>query len=298
MFIDMHLHTTRMRGIKRTDGSIYATPDELIAMMDERNIRKGILLPLVSPECSVRYVMTEEMLDIARDYPDRFVPFCNVDPRVDSNSKDTDLCRYLDYYISEGCKGLGEVTCNLPFDDPRVLNLFNACQKSHLSVTIHIAPAQGGYYGLVDEPGLPGLERTLARFPDCRVVGHSQPFWAEISGDLEPAARNGYPKGRVVSGGRLPQLFARYPNLYGDLSAGSGYNAISRDPEFGYSFLERYRDRLFFATDICAPTNKTPLVEFLNEAVAQRKISRETYEMIAWRNASRLYDISLPGASV
>ena len=46
-------------------------------------------------------------------------------------------------------------------------------------------------------------------------------------------------------GGRVPELFAKYPNLYGDLSANSGSRAIMRDPEFGLWFLETYADRLF-----------------------------------------------------
>ncbi|MHB1356564.1 MAG: amidohydrolase family protein [Anaerolineae bacterium] len=293
MFIDMHLHTTRIPGILRPTGETYATPDELVAIMDRLDIAQGILLPLVSPECSARYTLAEEMVQIAKDYPTRFVAFCNIDPRVDSNSPKTDLRRYLDYFISQGCKGLGEVTCNLPFDDPRVENLFGACQASGLSVTIHIAPEPGGYYGLVDALGLPGLENTLKRFPDCKILGHSQPFWAEMSGDCNTANRNGYPKGKVLPGGRLPLLFERYPNLYGDLSAGSGHNAVSRDPEFGYQFMEQFRERLFFATDICAPSNDTPLVRFLNDALERGKIKRETFEMIAWRNAARVYNLSL-----
>ncbi|MCE5259857.1 MAG: amidohydrolase [Chloroflexi bacterium] len=293
MFIDLHMHTTRISGVRRTNGSTFATPEELIAMMDRLGIAKGMLLPLVSPECGICYTTTEEMLAVAHDYPGRFIPFCNVDPRIDGNSAKTDLHRYLDYYSAAGCKGLGEVTCNLPFDDPRVLNLFAACQACMLTVTIHIAPEQGGYYGLVDAPGLPGLENTLKRFPGCKILGHSQPFWAEMSTDYGPVGRNGYPKGKVLPGGRLPQLFERYPNLYGDLSAGSGYNAISRDPEFGYAFLEQYRERLLFALDICAPTDDTPLVRHLNAAVEQGKISRQTFEMIAWRNAANLYGISV-----
>jgi hypothetical protein len=80
----------------------------------------------------------------------------------------------------------------------------------------------------------------------------------------------------------------KYPNLCGDLSAGSGYNAISRDPAFGYRFLEEFQDRLFFGTDICAPTNQTPIVEFLRDAAETGRISRQAHEKIAWQNAARL----------
>ena len=180
----------------------------------------------------------------------------------------------------------------MPIDDPRVLNLFAACQACKLSVTIHIAPEQGDYYGLVDAPGLPGLENTLRRFPNCKIMGHSQPFWAEMSTDYGPGGRNGYPKGAVHPGGRLPQLFERYPNLYGDLSAGSGFNAISRDPEFGYAFLEEFQDRLYFATDVCLPTQAdTVLVNlkrFLEAGHAAGRISDGVFAKITHRNAQRL----------
>jgi hypothetical protein len=95
-------------------------------------------------------------------------------------------------------------------------------------VTIHIGTRIGGMYGLVDEPGLPRLEEVLQKFPDLKIFGHSQPFWAEISANPTWAERNGYPKGPVTEG-RVAQLMRKYPNLYCDVSAGSGCNALKRD---------------------------------------------------------------------
>jgi len=65
-----------------------------------------------------------------------------------------------------------------------------------------------------------------------------------------------YPKGPVKSPMRVPYLLKKYSNLYGDLSAGSGFNAISRDPECGYKFLEEFQDKLLFGTDICHVNQK------------------------------------------
>lgn len=291
--IDIHLHVIRKAGIRRGNGETFATPRELIAMMDRAGINRGVLLPLVSPEGRLVLSPTEEILDIAREYEDRFIPFCNLDPRFDSNTPGADLRRMLEYYISQGCRGLGEITANLPFDHPMVENLLWACQGCELPVIFHIGPQAGGCYGLVDDPGLPGLERALQRFPRLKFLGHSQPFWAEIAPEYGEAGRNGYPTGPVAPGGRLPELFDRYPNLCGDLSAGSGYNAISRDPSFGYQFMEKHQDRLFFGTDICSPTNSMPLVGHLNTALAEGKLSCEAYEKITWRNASRLLGLGL-----
>lgn len=72
------------------------------------------------------------------------------------------------------------------------------------------------------------------------MLGHSQVFWSEIGADVTMQNRSGYPAGRVTPG-RLVELMRDYPNLYGDLSAGSGFNAISRDLEFGCAFLEQFQ---------------------------------------------------------
>ena len=58
-----------------------------------------------------------------------------------------------------------------------------------------------------------------------------------------------YPRGPVKRGGRLTKLLDRFPNLYCDLSAESGLNALRRDPENARAFLTRYQDRLLFGRD-------------------------------------------------
>jgi predicted TIM-barrel fold metal-dependent hydrolase len=80
----------------------------------------------------------------------------------------------------------------------------------------------------------------------------------------------------------------KYPNLHGDLSAGSGFNAISRDPEFGCRFLEEFQDRLYWGTDTCEVAEQTPIVDYFRTLRAGKRISDAAYEKITWRNASRL----------
>ncbi len=100
--------------------------------------------------------------------------------------------------------------------------------------------------------------------------------------------RGGYPPGKVLPGGAVPRLLREYPSLWADLSAGSGFNAVSRDPEWGYRFLEEFQDRLCFGLDICTPSGKTPLVDFMRDAGAAGKISRAAHEKIMGGNAARL----------
>ncbi len=185
------------------------------------------------------------------------------------------------------------MTANLYFDDPLVLNLFRHCEKCQMPLTFHIGN-MGNDYGLVDELGLPRLEKVLGLFPGLTFLGHSQKFWAEIGPDCTEENRKGYPTGPVLPGGRVVELMRRYPNLHGDLSAGSGYNAVTRDSDFGYAFIEEFQDQLYYGTDICDPRNITEpmlkLAAWLDDAVAAKKISRAAYNKVCRENALRILE--------
>ena len=92
------------------------------------------------------------------------------------------------------------------------------------------------------------LRRALEACPDTVFIGHAPGFWREISGDADDAGQN-YPDGLVTPGGRLFELFDSFSNLFADLSAGSGLNALKRDPDHAKQFLLRYQDRLLFGRD-------------------------------------------------
>lgn len=295
MFIDIHVHTRLFPGPERLSGGTYATPEQLIAMLRPHGVKRAVILPGVSPECQYIPQSIGEVLAICEKYPDFFIPFMNVDPRAVGNSPDADLGHLMRYWKERGCKGIGELTASLRFDDPMMENLFRHAEENGLPLTFHIAPKMGGFYGIVDDLGLPGLDGALRKFPALKIIGHSQPFWAEISGDLTEDLRNTYPTGKVAPGGATVRLFREHPNLYGDLSPakGSGYNAIARDPDFGYAFLEEFQDRLLFGTDICDPRNPLDLIFFLNEAVENGRISRDAYEKICFRNAQELLGVSI-----
>jgi uncharacterized protein len=290
MFIDIHVHTRYFDGPERLEGGTYATPQELMDMLKPHGVRHAVILPSANPECCYITQSLGEVIRIVEESEGFFIPFMNIDPRAVANSPDANLGHLMDYWMARGCKGIGEVCASLRFDDPKMENLFRHAQARRLPITFHLAPEPTGYYGIVEELGLPGLEGAMRKFPDLIFFGHSQPFWAEISGDLTEELRNTYPKGPVAPGGALVRLFREYPNLYGDLSpaAGSGFNAIARDPDFGFAFMEEFQDRLLFGTDICSPQDELTLIPYLNDAVAAGKLSREAYEKIGWKNAERV----------
>jgi len=102
--------------------------------------------------------------------------------------------------------------------------------------------------------------------------------------------RLGYPKGKIEEEGRVPLLMREYGNLYGDLSAGSGCNALTRDREYAVRFLNEFQDRLFFGTDICQPTMPSlkPLAEFLIGLRDSGDISETVFNKVARENAIRI----------
>jgi len=295
VFVDIHVHTRRPPIPDRGGRPAYATPEQLLERYDAIGVEKAVLLPGVNPECAHHPQSVQEVVSITEQYPDRFVPFCNIDPRSMANSADAPLGDLMRFYQDLGCKGIGEVAANLPFLDPRVWNFFRHAEEAGLPITFHMAAQIGGTYGLYDDPGLPQFERSLQRFPALTFLAHSQTFWAEMAPLDTPADRYGYPDYPVREEGVVPRLMRRYENLYGDLSANSGYNALARDPDYAVGFLSEFQDRLLFGTDICSPVTPTPLVDFLLDLRGAGKIREEVFQKIARQNAVKLLGLAEEG---
>lgn len=294
MFIDIHAHAYWKPVPFATN---FATPEYLIEVYDKLNIEKGVLLPVVSPEIYFPQ-SNEDILDMAAKYPDRFIPYCNIDPRAMTNSPEAPLDQVLQYYKDKGCKGVGEIMPNLEVMDPMVQNLFRCAEKVGLPVVFDGSDQKTNDFGLYDDPGLPQLEHTLQRYPELIIFGHGPVFWSEIAKLETPGERsfifkmNGgqvgiLPETPVREEGVVPKLFRRYPNLYGDLSDGTCYNALTRDEEYGPKFLEEFQDRLFFGTDYCSCGMEIPLTDKLIEWRDNGKISVEAFNKIARENAIR-----------
>ena len=290
MFIDIHVHFRSTPGFPRGKDQAYATPEQLIERYDKLGIEKAVVLPGVCPECSYVPQSNEEVIKVAKE-TGRFIPFCNVDPRALTNSDDAPLGDILSYYKEQGCKGIGEVTANLAFLDPKVQNLFKHAEAVGLPLTFHIAGRFDNIYGLYDDPGLPQLEESLKRFPKLKFFGHSQTFWAEMAPLKEDDDRLGYPNYPIEKEGVVPKLMRKYDNLYGDLSAGSGCNALSRDREYAIKFLNEFQDKLMFGTDICVPDTPTPLVDFMLDLRDSGDISEEVFNKVAKGNAIRILEL-------
>ena len=248
--------------------------DQLVDTMNRLGIYKSVLLPLDSPEASNTYFTNFEALEAWEKYPERFIPFCAVDPRRDNVSAQ------INAFVDMGCKGFGEHKVGIAIDDERCKSIYRICGEKKLPILMHLDPLLN-----IDEPGLPRLESLLKEMPETIFIMHGPGWWTEISGGNQE--RGGYPGGKIQPDGRIDILLQEYPNLYSDLSAGSAYNALTRDPEYTPGFLERNWKKFLFATDYLHTDQEVPIVRYVKDL----QMDSEKVFAIKMGNAMELLNI-------
>jgi predicted TIM-barrel fold metal-dependent hydrolase len=175
----------------------------------------------------------------------------------------------------------GEWKFRMDFDDERCLALFRKAGELKCPVVLHLdAPVLGGvpqdnWFGGT----IARLESALQKCPETNFVGHAPGFWRYISGDAETDP-SPYPTGPIAPGGQVIRLLETYDNLYADLSAGSGLNALRRDARYGREFAIRFADRLLFGRDYYGGE----LLAFLKTL----DLPADVAEKIFFRNAQKL----------
>ncbi len=269
-YVDMHTHLGRT-----WNSTEVLTAEALLRWMDAHDISQAIVLPLISPESSSYPLTSDFVLAQTKPYRDRLIPFCSIDPRTSYRGGLQGLIEMLRRYIDAGAKGFGEHKPGVAVDDPRNMLIYQACGEVGLPLLFHLDNERN-----TDKPGLPGLARALKGAPNCNFIGHGPGWWASISADATQGDLGGYPKGNVAPGGAIDKLMDEFPNIYGDLSAGSGANSISRDVEFGREFLIRRQDRIMFGTDYLSPGQGVPQFELFEQKLdlpddVQSKIFRD-----------------------
>ncbi len=226
--IDAHLHLTH-------NGR---SVEETITHIEAIGAEKAVMLPIEDGDDEFGW-MTEDIVKAHRDYPDTIIPFCHVDVTR------KDAVPELEKRAASGIfKGYGEQKQHLRLDDPRLEKVLAVCNELNWPVTWHFQEGERGY-----NQGIEHLEVLLKKFPNIKFIGHAQSWWAHISADVPAPEETLYPKGAVKPGGLIDRLLADYPNMFADLSAGSGLGGLMRDEDFTAGFLARHGKKLMFATD-------------------------------------------------
>jgi predicted TIM-barrel fold metal-dependent hydrolase len=247
----------------------------------------------------------DQLKQLQAKYPGRFPGWA---ASVDITQPDTE--DLLTKAVDDGATCVGEIKTHEFADSGYMRRAFAVCRELKVPILIHFqevphTPTEG-----IFNSGFAHFDRVLRAYPTVNVVGHCDAFWANVSDGY--ANDVDYPTGPIKRGGITDKWLSDYPNLYGDLSANSGNNALTRDPSFTADFLSRHKDKLHFGSD-CSCTdgrgggisqNGNPgAARLAGKCVARETLTvlkanttPEAFHQLAWSNAHRLYNIPSQGA--
>lgn len=250
----------------------------LIEHLDNLGVEKAWLHTWESIDGSLepdyQHLSIEKVWDAYEKYPDRFVPFYAVDPRREEAEE------RLRRWVDRGVKGYGEHKVRIRIDNPDSVRIYKLCGELGLPVLFHIDVSLPDNPRLWYNMDIDGLEEVLKECRRTVFVAHGPGWWRYISKDAEKSEEV-YPRGKVVEEGKMVELLKKYSNLYADISAGSGFNALTRDEEFGIKFVERLYTKLLYGTDY----HDSRHLEYL---LKDGRFSDEVLNAVLWENAELL----------
>jgi predicted TIM-barrel fold metal-dependent hydrolase len=267
-------------------------PASNLAHLDGAGITKANLL--------TRGAASQQVKNVDAAAPGRFTWFNAYDVTQ------PDAERALTQAVKDGAQGLGEMKFHVAADGPELRRIYALAAELRVPILIHFqevdhVPGEGTWSTGYAKT----FESILKAYPKTTFIGHADAFWANVSEDYHNEAA--YPAGPVRRGGVTDRWLGDYANLFGDLSANSGNNALSRDAAFTADFLTRHQDKLLFGSD-CAcrdghgagvsQSNNPAAARLARKCVAretltvlQRSTSPAIFQKIVWGNAHQLVRI-------
>ena len=246
-----------------------------------------------------RDTSAEQVRAIQVKYPKTFVWTASAD--ITRPEAETVLTRA----VKAGAIGIGEIKSHVAADGPELRRMYALAAELNVSIMVHFQEVPHFDGEGVFATGFSRFEAMLKMFPKTRFIGHADAFWANVSADY--ANEIDYPSGRITRGGITDRLLGDYANLFGDLSANSGNNALSRDPEFTPDFLQRHQNKLVFGSDCsCVDGRGTGVAQANNPrasrlagkcvaretlALLQRSTTPDIFRKLVWSNARTLFPI-------
>jgi len=223
--IDIHQHTNYAG---RSD-------DELIAHQTKMGVTRTVLLPSGSQYgLDVGAGGNDSVVALAGRHPEKFSYFANEVPDL------AGARQVLEKYLKLGAIGIGEQKFPVECDSPAIHMVAEVAEEFGVPILLHFQHAK---YNM----GIERFHTVLEKHPRVNFIGHAQTWWGNIDRNHQPEVM--YPKTKVAPGGITDRLLSDYPNMFGDLSAGSGLNALLRDEDHAQGFLARHQDKLLFGSD-------------------------------------------------
>jgi predicted TIM-barrel fold metal-dependent hydrolase len=289
--IDIHQHTD-YGGKRDKDWKLTRpgrTHEQLIAHQRAMGATRTILLPAGS---AVLRDSTHQGLSnglngtctgndvcrqLAKEHPDLFSFGANEVPDL------PDAAETIEKAVKSGAVVIGEQKFGVECDSAEMQKIFALAETCRVPVLMHW---QHGTYNR----GFDRFHKMLEKFPKVAFIGHAQTWWANIDKDHKDQSVL-YPKTKVTPGGWTDRYLADYPNLYGDLSAGSGQNALTRDEDHARAFIERHQDKLMFGSDCDDAAGRGAGCTGAGTIALIRKLapSREVRNKLLFENARKLF---------
>jgi predicted TIM-barrel fold metal-dependent hydrolase len=214
-----------------------------------------------------------------------------------------DAEQMLTQAVKNGAQGFGEMKFHVAADGPELRRIYALAADLRVPILIHFqevdhTPNEGTWST--------GFAKTFASvlkgYPRTTFIGHADAFWANVSADYHNEAV--YPTGPIKRAGVTDRWLGDYPNLFADMSAVSGSNAMARDPAFTADFLKRHQDKLLFGSDCscgdghgagynnpAAPGMAGKCVARETLSVVKRSTSPVIFQKIVWGNVHELLRI-------
>ncbi len=193
--------------------------------------------------------------------------------------------REIERYLKRGAVVVAEQKFGVECDSPAMQKIYALARAYDVPVLMHWQYKMYNY-------GFERFHKMLEKFHRVKFLGHAQTWWANI--DRNHADQTVlYPKGPVAAGGLTDRYLSDYPNMYGDLSAGSGLNALTRDEDFTRDFLVRQANKLLFGSDCDDRDGGGPdclgarIIAAIRRLAADRQIERK----LLYENAKRLFHL-------
>lgn len=249
----------------------------LLSYMDRNGICEAWLLTWEDRDGGLarwyEYLDPRSVEEAWRAHPDRFVPFYAPDPRR------PEAASLVEEYAERGFRGYGELKVRIRYDNPDAIYVFKVCAEVGWPVLFHMDVPMGPgsqWYG----GELEAIENMLRKCPETNFIAHGPGWWRYIAEERDNEPNSAYPKGPVVHRGPVWRMLEEHPNLYADLSAGSGLNALRRQEDGGREFVITFQDKLLYGTDF----HDTQHLEHLRSLDLPEEVS----EKVFWRNAHKL----------
>ncbi len=267
--IDIHQHT-HYSG--RSD-------EDLIAHQRKLGVAKTILLPAGS-----KYGLeadawgNDSVVALAKKYPKEFYFFANELPDIPETRQ------VIEKYLNMGALGIGEQKFQVECDSKHIQLIADIAGEHNVPVLLHF---QHGKYNTSFER----FHKILEKYPKVNFIGHAQTWWGNIDRNHDQMVM--YPKTKVTTGGITDRLLSDYPNIYGDLSAGSGLNALLRDEDHAREFLKRHQDKLMYGSDCNDAFGQGEKCSGSQQLAALRRLApdEKIRRKILYQNASRVLKI-------